>query len=126
MTTREEAGDLTALEDELLCTRGRDEHVDGDESAAHGVETTAVPPHASASATALSQVRLATKMSEVPAAASDLTVPRPSRSAPSTSTVRPSRPPSCSVARATAAWPTDAMPRPIAVSVRARFPVSTA
>ena len=36
---------------------------------------TAVPPHASASATALSQVRLATKMSEVPAAASDLTVP---------------------------------------------------
>ena len=38
IATREETGDLAALEDELLRTRGRDEHVDGDKSVAHGVE----------------------------------------------------------------------------------------
>ena len=64
---------------------------------------TAVPPHASARPTAFSQVRLATKMSDVPAAARDFTVPSAISPAPSTSTVRPSRPPRVWVASATAA-----------------------
>ena len=60
-------------------------------------------PQAPARSTARSQVRFATKMSEVPAAARDLTVPSAISPAPSTNTVRPRSPPRVCVARATAA-----------------------
>ena len=46
--------------------------------------------------------------------------------APTTSTRLPSRPPSWSTAISTAAWLTDAVPRPIPVSVRARLPTLSA
>ena len=46
--------------------------------------------------------------------------------APRMSTRRPSREPSRSDAISTAAWDTDAVPRAMPVSVRARLPVSTA
>ena len=53
-------------------------------------------------------------------------MPSPMSPAPRTSTRRPASEPSRSAAMATAACDTEAVPRAMSVSVRARLPVSTA
>ena len=53
-------------------------------------------------------------------------MPSPMSPAPTTSTRLPASEPSRSVAISTAAWLTEAVPRPMAVSVRTRLPTSIA
>ena len=53
-------------------------------------------------------------------------MPRPIAPAPNTTAVRPSSPSSRSAAMTTAAWDTEVTERAMAVSVRARLPVSSA
>ena len=86
----------------------------------------ATPPTRSASSAPRSAVRLATRISPAPARCNATATPSPIVPAPTTSTRRPSRPPSRSTAISTAAWLTDAVPRPIPVSVRARLPTPSA
>jgi len=65
-------------------------------------------------------------MSVAPAPTSATAMPSPISPAPTTSTRLPAMPPRRSCAISTAAWLTDAVWRPIDVSVRARLPVSMA
>ena len=84
------------------------------------------PPTRSARADPRSGVRLATTSSATPLEASATAVPSPTSPAPTTTTFEPASDPSRSSAISTAAWETEAVPRPIPVSDRARLPTSSA
>ena len=87
---------------------------------------TATPPTRSARLDPRAAERLATRMSAPPARCRATATPSPIAPAPTTSTRLPARSPTTSLIISTAAWLTEAVPRPMPVSVRARLPASIA
>ena len=101
--------ELVGLEERRGRAGGGEEHVDvGERGGDVGRGARPGRRTRSASATAVSQVRLA-MMSSVPALASPSAMASPMSPAPSTSPARPSRPPRRSAAMATAACDTEVM-----------------
>ena len=123
---RDRGGDHVGSQHRVRCRGRADHHVDRSKLLGDVLEVHRRPPRRPARTQALWYVRFATDSLRSPrdirlrAASSDV------RPAPTTSAARPVRPPSATSARLAATEATETFPAEIAVSLRARLPVSSA